>query len=196
MGPREGCATHQHAQLHSQHGHPGLRLRLPLGLAQRSGPSGMAHVPQAHPGHVQPLRLHAHARHVLPDGLAVVEDTGLSERPPPVPGNTGTWLGRRPRASPTASPTEWPSKLGPTGPPEEDAMTALSPGPQLGPCPSPRLPSATLSQRLGASCTGCQPRRAPQSTPTPPTTSTSIPGWAPSGPASSHRALGWPGSGG
>ena len=171
---------------------PGLWLWLPLGLAQRSGPPGVAPVPQAHPGHVQPLRLHAHARHVLPDGLAAVEDTGLGEQPSLVPGNAGTWPGTRsprrgPHASPTASPTERPGKLGPMGPPE-DAMTALPPGPQLGPCPSPRLPSATLPRRLGASGTGCQPRCAPQSTPAPPTTS--IPGWAPSGPASSHRAPG------
>lgn len=69
--------THQHAQLYGQHGHPGLWLWLLLSLPQRSGSTRVAHVPQAHLGDIQPLSLHAHARHVLPDCLAAVKDTWL-----------------------------------------------------------------------------------------------------------------------
>ena len=190
-GLSEGRSTYQHAQLHGQHGHPGLRLRLLLGLTQRSGPLGVAHVPQAHPGHVQPLRLHAHARHVLPDSLAAAEDTGLGERPPPVPGNAGTWpdtrsLRRGPRVSPTASPTEQPGKLGPTGPLKEDVMTVLSPSPQLGPCPLPRHPLCCRPTKTGGVLHRLPAPPCPSEHTHPPT-STSIPGCTPSGPESSHR---------
>lgn len=64
-----GCGIYQHAQLDGQHSHPGLLLWLLLSLPQCLGSSGMTHVPQANFGNIQPLSLHTHASHVLPDSL-------------------------------------------------------------------------------------------------------------------------------
>ncbi|RLV94074.1 hypothetical protein DV515_00013282 [Chloebia gouldiae] len=64
-----GCGIYQHAQLDGQHSHPGLLLWLLLSLPQCLGSSCMTHVPQANFGNIEPLSLHTHASHVLPDSL-------------------------------------------------------------------------------------------------------------------------------
>lgn len=66
-----GCGIYQHAQLDGQHSHPGLLLWLLLSFPQCLGSSCVTHVPQANFGNIEPLSLHTHASHVLPDSLTV-----------------------------------------------------------------------------------------------------------------------------
>lgn len=70
---RGACSrvVYQHAQLHGQHGHPGLLLGLLLSLPQGLGSSCVTHVSKANFGNIEPLSLDAHASHVLPDSLTV-----------------------------------------------------------------------------------------------------------------------------
>ena len=63
--------VYQHAQLNGQHSHSGLLLWLLFSLPQRLGSSCVTHVSKANFGNIEPLSLHTHTSHVLPDSLAV-----------------------------------------------------------------------------------------------------------------------------